>query len=215
MKITWYAHSCFLLTDENGVKILTDPCDPSVGYTLSGIECDAVTVSHSHFDHCYTAAAAGDPVIIREVGEYDVNGVKVTGFPSFHDDAHGAKRGSNIMFLFEMDGIRLLHAGDICALPAEEELNAIGPVDVLLVPVGGKYTLDYSGARELANLLKPSVVIPMHYKTPALNIDIDDCAKFVASAQDCSIHKLNDCEANIYKNTLGEDRVLVLDPKGA
>ena len=212
MKIRWYGHSCFLLTAENGVSILTDPPAPETGYVVSGIECCAVTVSHRHFDHCYIAAAAGEPEIITGLGEHEVSGVKITGFPSFHDNRMGALRGENIMYLFEIDGIRILHAGDVGAQLTIEQISAIGKVDVLLVPIGGKYTLDYLEAREFANALRPSVVIPMHYKTPLCNIDIDDCQNFVSTVRDCRIHKLNDCEANIYTNTLGEDRVLVLDP---
>lgn len=212
MNIKWYGHSCFLLTNESGVRVLTDPPAPETGYIVHDVECDAVTVSHSHFDHCYTEAAVGDPVVIGGLGEYEVKGVKITGFPALHDKEGGKRRGAVVMYLFEMDGIRILHAGDICQLPLTEQIEAIGPVDVLLVPVGGNYTFDYLEAREFANLLKPSVVIPMHFKTPKTDIDIDDCENFVTTVQDCKIHKLNDYEASIYSHTLGEDRVLVLDP---
>lgn len=212
MNIKWYGHSCFLLTSESGVSILTDPPAPETGYNVKGVKCDAVTVSHNHFDHCYLAAAEGEPVVITDEGEHDVNGVHVIGFPSFHDKERGAKRGMNMMYLFEMDGIRILHAGDVGDQLTREEIANIGVVDVLLVPIGGKYTLDSVEAREFANSLKPSVVIPMHYKTSLCSIDIDDCQNFVSTVRDCRIHKLNDCEASIYLNTLGEDRVLVLDP---
>lgn len=212
MNIKWYGHSCFLLTSESGVSILTDPPAPETGYTVSGVRCDAVTVSHSHFDHNYLAAAAGEPEVITDEGEHDVKGIKVTGFPAFHDKAQGALRGKVTMYLFEMDGIRILHAGDVGDQLTREEIAKIGVVDVLLVPIGGKYTLDSLEAREFANSLKPSVVIPMHFKTPLCNIDIEDCQNFVSTVRDCRIHKLNDCEASIYLNTLGEDRVLVLDP---
>lgn len=212
MNIKWYGHSCFLLTSESGVSILTDPPAPDTGYDVHDVECDAVTVSHAHYDHNYVEAAKGDPVVIDGLGAYEVKGVKIIGFPALHDKVGGKQRGAVVMYLFEMDGIRILHAGDIAQLPLTEQIEAIGPVDVLLVPVGGNYTFDYLEAREFANLLKPSVVIPMHFKTTMTDIDIDDCGNFVATVQDCRIHKLNDFEASIYKNTLGEDRVLVLDP---
>ena len=212
MNIKWYGHSCFLLTSESGVRILTDPPAPETGYIVHDVECDAVTVSHGHFDHNFIAAAKGEPLVISDLGEHEVKGVKVIGFPALHDKDGGRRRGAVVMYLFEIDGIRILHAGDIAQLPLTEQIEAIGHVDVLLVPVGGNYTFDYLEAREFANLLKPSVVIPMHFKTPRTDIDIDDCGNFVATVQDCRIHKLNDFEASIYKNTLGEDRVLVLDP---
>lgn len=212
MNIKWYGHSCFLLTSESGVSILTDPPAPEVGYNVRGVECDAVTVSHSHFDHCYLPAAAGEPAVITEAGEHEVKGIKIIGFPSFHDKEQGAKRGGNMMYLYEIDEMRILHAGDVGDQLTREQILEIGKVDVLLVPIGGKYTLDYLEAREFANSLRPSVVIPMHYKTASCTIDIDDCERFVQTVQDCRIHKLNDHEVFIYKYTLGEDRVLVLDP---
>lgn len=213
MNIKWFGQSCFLLTSESGAAVLADPCAPSTGYDVKNVYCDAVTVSHMHFDHSYIKAAAGEPVIITEPGEYEVNGIKIKGFAAFHDEFGGAKRGSNIMFLYEIDGIRILHAGDIGHQLSPELIGGIGPVDVLLVPIGGTYTLDYLGAREFANSLHPSVVIPMHYRTPLCSIsELDDCGNFVSTVQDCRIHKLNDFEASIFTNTLGEDRVLVLDP---
>ena len=134
MKIRWYGHSCFLLTSENGDSVLTDPFAPEVCARLHDIECGAVTVSHGHFDHCYTAAAAGEPVVIDGAGEYDVGGIHVIGFPAFHDKEQGAKRGTVMMYLFEIDGIRLLHAGDVGDQLTKEQLSEIGVVDVLLVP---------------------------------------------------------------------------------
>lgn len=215
MNIKWYGHSCFLLTSEDGTSILTDPPAPETGYRVGGISCCAVTVSHAHFDHNYTEAAEGAPEVISGAGEHKVGSVTVIGFPAFHDKEQGAKRGTVMMYLFEIDGIRILHAGDVGDQLTKEQINEIGVVDVLLVPIGGKYTLDYLEAREFANALRPSVVIPMHFKTPQCLIDIDDCSNFVSTVQDCRIHKLNDCEASVYQNTLGEDRVLVLDPYSA
>lgn len=116
------------------------------------------------------------------------------------------------MFLFEMDGIRVLHAGDIGHMLSADSIAAIGDVDVLLVPVGGKYTLNYTEARQFANQLRPSVVIPMHYRTPKSKIDIDDVNNFISTAKDCRIHRLNDYEATLSRQSLGEDRVIVLDP---
>lgn len=212
MNIKWYGHSCFRLTDSNGVAILTDPCDKNVGYNIYDVECDAVTVSHNHFDHNFVGAAKGSPDIIDSLGAFDVKGVRVIGFASMHDKVGGAERGSNTMYLFEIDNMRVLHAGDIGQLPDEAKVAEIGQVDVLLVPIGGKYTLDYLEARELANILKPSIVIPMHYRAAGSKFEIDDVNNFISTAKDCRIHRLNDCEASISRNSLGEDRVLVLDP---
>lgn len=212
MQIKWYGHSCFLLTDSNGVRILTDPCDEATGYSLHGIETDAVTVSHDHHDHNYTAAAAGNPQIIKSCGEFALKGVKITGIPSFHDKQGGALRGENIMYIFEMDDMRILHCGDLGQLPDEATLARLHDIDILLVPIGGIYTIDDLEARELANLIRPKVVIPMHYKTPQLKFDVMGLAPFIDAAKDCRIHKLNDCEASISRMSLGDDRVIVLTP---
>ena len=212
MNIKWFGHSSFLLTDSEGTAILTDPCCPEVGYKLENIECDAVTVSHQHRDHNYMGCLAGDPIVIDTIGTRMVKSVRVTGYPAFHDRVGGAERGSNILYLFDIDGMRVLHAGDLGHVLSPAQAEEIGKVDVLFVPVGGKYTIDYLSARQVANQLRPSVVIPMHYKTSMCTIDIDDVNNFIDTVQDCKIHMLNDHEANLMPANLGDDRVLVLDP---
>ena len=212
MQIKWYGHSCFLLTDSNGVRILTDPCHPNTGYELPNIEADAVTVSHEHHDHNYISIVTGNTSIIRGIGEYNVNGVSISGVETFHDHRGGLERGKNIMFVYEMDGMRILHCGDLGAIPDQEVLDSLGKIDILLVPIGAIYTIDDLEARELANLIKPSVVIPMHYKTAKLKMDLCPLAPFIDAAKDCRIHYINDCELSVQPVSLGEDRVIVLRP---
>ncbi len=189
---------------------MTDPPALEVGYSIKPREADAVTVSHEHYDHSNIALALGDPLIIRDVGPYTVGDVTITGIPTFHDNVHGAKRGANMMFLIEIDGMRVLHAGDIGDQPNDAAIEALGRVDVLLVPVGGKYTIDYNGARELANTLKPKVVIPMHFKTAATDLDIQSELPFLRAAKDCAIHSIRECEATLNHDSLGIDRVIRL-----
>lgn len=215
MQIKWYGHSSFLLTDSNGVRILTDPCAPDYGFCLPPIEAEAVTVSHNHNDHNYVEIVTGNPTVIRSVGEHNVNGVSIRGFETNHDRSGGTLRGKNIMFVYEMDDMRVLHCGDLGEIPDKELLDSLGRIDILLVPIGAVYTIDDLEARELANLLRPRVVIPMHYKTPNLKIDICPLAPFIDAAKDCRIHKLNDCEASVSRMSLGEDRVIVLRPYDA
>ena len=163
MLIKRFAHSCFLLQSEGGTRILTDPCDPATGYNVGPVEADCVTESHQHHDHNYAAAAKGrDVKVISAPGEYTVGDVKITGIPCWHDEMQGAKRGGNIIFVFEMDGLRLAHMGDIGHLPDEATLKAMGHIDILLIPVGGIYTVDYKQALEIAYAIAPKVVIPMH-----------------------------------------------------
>lgn len=211
MTIKWLGHSCFLFTSESGVRILTDPCNPEIGYDIGSVEADIVTSSHDHFDHNNIAAAGEKAVVITEAGRHQVKGITIEGFPSFHDDACGALRGPNVMFLFEIDGVRLLHAGDLGQLPDEATIKAIGRVDVLLTPVGGNYTIDYQGARDLANILKPKVVIPMHYYTDVVKAELDDVNEFLDHASGCAIHRMRQSEASITPESLGSDRIIVLD----
>ncbi len=211
MDLKWLGHSCFLLTGESGVRILMDPCDPKTGYTVDPVEVDAVTASHGHHDHNYFEAALGEPQRLTEAGTYAVKDARVTGFPCWHDKEQGAKRGRNIMFLVEMDGIRLLHAGDLGHIPGEETLAAIGPVDVLLAPIGGVFTIDGTEARQLKETVNPKVFVPMHYKTEQLSFDLGELSPFLDCLSGCSIHRLRQSEATLMPDSLGVDRVLVLE----
>lgn len=212
MQIKWYGHSCFLLTDNNGTSILTDPCNPSYGYKLPQIAVDVVTVSHNHGDHNYVKLAVEGAKIINTPEEFEVDGVKIQGFETNHDKSYGAIRGKNIMFVYEMDDMRILHCGDLGDIPDEDLIKALGRIDILLVPIGGIYTIDDLEARELANILKPGVVIPMHYKTPKLKFELCSLGPFIDAAKNCHIYKMSECEASITKASLGEDRVIVLRP---
>ncbi len=213
MIIKWYGHSSFLLTAQSGLKIFIDPCGPDTGYRLHDIEADIVTVSHQHDDHNYVAAIRGTPIVLQEAGVFEKDGVRITGIPSFHDEVGGKKRGSNLIFLFEMDGLRIAHLGDLGALPSEEAFAALGKLDVLLTPVGGTYTIDPPAACEIANRTCTRVLIPMHFQTPKLTLSkpLLGIEPLLSIARNCKIHKLNQSEASITHETLGEDRVLVLD----
>ncbi len=213
MQITWYGHSCFLLSAESGVSILTDPCDPETGYALHDIRCDAVTVSHDHHDHNCLAATLGSPEVIRTLGEHTVGDVRLSGFKTFHDDARGAKRGGNIVFLYEIDGLRLVHLGDLGHMLDEDTLSALGRVDVLLSPIGGKYTIDSNLALRITEALQPRVFIPMHYKTPALRLDIDGIEALLAENENWKVHRLNSDTCTLTRDTLGAKRLLLLDYK--
>lgn len=212
MEIKWYGHSCFLMTDGNGVRILTDPYGSHIGYELPQISADAVTISHEHSDHNNISPVISNTVIIRSPGEYEVKGVKIIGIETDHDRCGGALRGKNVMFIYELDGMRVLHCGDLGIIPPEETIEKIGHIDVMMVPIGAIYTIDDLEAREFANIIKPKVVIPMHYKTAKLKMELCGLAPFVDAAKDCRIHNMNDWECTIQPISLGEDRVIVLRP---
>lgn len=165
MLIRHHGHSEFLLETAQGFRILTDPFDGHVGYPMRTVDCDAVTVSHGHGDHSYVQKAPAAQVIADHAGRITLApGITATGIPSFHDDAQGAKRGPNLIFLIEADGLRVAHLGDLGAW--DEALAAqLENIDIALVPVGGFYTMDAATAAALVERIRPRMVIPMHYRT--------------------------------------------------
>jgi L-ascorbate metabolism protein UlaG (beta-lactamase superfamily) len=165
MLIIYHGHSEFLLETEGGLRILTDPFDPKVPYPYRETSADIVTVSHEHFDHNHTEKVKGSPTVVRGVASFcPAPGVTVTGYPSFHDDKQGALRGPNTIFVIETEGLRVAHLGDLGAFPDKEVINALRGADVLMIPIGGTYTLDAERGAAFTRLIKPRVTIPMHYK---------------------------------------------------
>ena len=213
MQITWYGHSCFLLTSESGYSILTDPCDPETGYELHDLVCNAVTISHEHHDHNCLAIVAGKPEVFRTPGEFRAGEIPVTAFTNYHDNEKGAHRGENIVFLYEIDGLKVLHLGDLGHMLSYETIKTIGDVDVLLAPIGGVYTINAKAATELADRLNAKVLIPMHYKTPALHFDIEGLEPLLAANANRRVHHLNANTATLSHDTLGDRRLLILDYK--
>ncbi len=166
MLIRYLGHSEFLLTDEHGAKVVTDPYDDHVGYPVQPVACGAVTVSHGHSDHAYTAALKGSPIVLDKKGSYSpLPDVFVTMIPCWHDEVSGAKRGPNLISVIEMDGVRVCHLGDLGHPLTDDLIRQIGRVDVLLVPVGGFFTIDSSTALTVVKALSPRITIPMHYRT--------------------------------------------------
>lgn len=168
MKIRWFGHACFGLTAEDGTKILTDPFDESVGYLQPRMEAAVVTISHGHFDHAHTASLYGAPRIIREMGEYEAGAVRIRAIRTHHDACGGRQRGENLMFHLSESDLSLLHAGDLGHVLTPEQILACGRVDVLMLPVGGTYTIDAREAWRVVEQLGPRLVLPMHYRTDAL-----------------------------------------------
>ncbi len=184
MKIKWLGHSCFLLSSSSGVRVLTDPFNEKVGYKLPAVEADIVTTSHGHGDHNYPEIAKGSFTIISNPGRFNERGIEITGIPTFHDDVQGAKRGNNIVYKFNIDGINVCHCGDLGHLLSGQQAQEIGKVDILMVPVGGFYTVDHLGAAEVIKLLQPKIILPMHYKTKLTKSTIESVDEFLTTMGD-------------------------------
>ncbi len=165
MLIRYHGHAQFLLETSEGLRILTDPFPQEVPWPYFEVQADVVTSSHDHFDHCHFDKVPGEPAIVSDLEPRQVApGVLITGYPSFHDDQQGALRGPNIIYVIQAEGLRIAHLGDLGAVPEDSVLKALEGVDVMLIPVGGTYTLDAKEAAQLVRRLKPRVTIPMHFK---------------------------------------------------
>ncbi|MCM1545944.1 MAG: MBL fold metallo-hydrolase [Clostridiales bacterium] len=184
MKIKYLGHSSFLLTESTGTAIVTDPYDGAIGYEMPKVSADAVTVSHGHYDHNNVKAVGGNPVILSHEQGYELPGVVINSVKSCHDGMGGSLRGENVIFKFRMDGLDVCHLGDLGEECSAELIEAILPVNVLLIPVGGNYTIDAKTAKEYVDRIMPDVVIPMHYRTKGCLIDIDKVDEFVSLMED-------------------------------
>lgn len=172
MEIVWLGHSCFRLRGREAT-VVSDPCPPSTGYAIGKPTADIVTLSHRHDEHAYLKAVAGNPVVLDGPGEYEIHGAFITGIGTYHDSDRGSERGPSIVFVVEMEDIKICHLGDLGHTPTAEQAEQITGADVLLVPVGGKSTIDGAKAAEIVSLLEARLVIPMHYKTAASKADLD------------------------------------------
>ena len=165
MRIQYLGHSAFLLKDKE-TRICMDPFNPTaVGLKFPKIEAEIVTVSHGHEDHNYVQGVGPSPVVFDFPGEYECRGIKVFGYQSFHDDKNGEARGENVVFSVILNDIKVTHLGDLGSVPSGELLAEIEDTDILLLPVGGVYTINPAQAVETMRLLNPKVTIPMHFKT--------------------------------------------------
>ena len=202
MKVTWLGHASFLLTSDRGIRVVTDPYAPAETLSYGEIEetADVVTVSHEHGDHNNVSAVKGNPEVVRGAGISLVRGIEFTGVGTFHDADRGAARGPNTVFCFALDGIRICHLGDLGHALSEQEVSDIGATDLLLVPVGGHFTIDASVATEACAALNPRVVIPMHYRTEKCNYPIGDVEPFLHGR--ANVRRLGDSEVELKKALL-------------
>lgn len=185
MEIKWLGHSSFMIKSSSGKIIITDPFDDSIGYETYKGNADIVTVSHHHFDHDNIKDIQGNPTILDKVGTYKIEDIIIKGFSSFHDKVKGEKRGENIIFVINIEGYVICHLGDLGHELPDETIDLIGPVDILLIPVGGNFTINGKEAATIAKSINSHIVIPMHYKTPALSFPLQGVESFIMHMKSC------------------------------
>lgn len=216
MEITYLGHSSFRLKGKNAT-VVTDPYESSmVGLKFPKITADIVTISHAHKDHSQSDSVKETKMVISEPGEYEVMGVSIIGFKTFHDDKKGEERGGNTIYLYEIDDLRLAHLGDLGHKLPEDIIEDLGTLDILMLPVGGVYTIDAKVASEIVRSIEPAVVIPMHYKQTGMNMEtfgkiseVEDFLKEVG----LPVEETDKFSLKKGETLEGESKVVVLKPK--
>jgi L-ascorbate metabolism protein UlaG (beta-lactamase superfamily) len=219
MDITYYNHSCFKIKGKAGT-VVTDPYDAETGPTLPSISADIVTSSHDHHDHNAVEKVAGTarrakPFVISYPGEYEVGGISVFGYPSFHDEKEGAERGNNTIYVIFIDELRVCHLGDLGHELTSEQLDQIGTVDILLCPVGGKYTIDGKTATKVIQQLEPAIIIPMHYRTDKHGKGFDEVNTLADFLKEYGVSPAPQTKLSIEKSRLPEEetQLVILEPE--
>ncbi len=214
MKIKYYAHACFGVEGSDGLRVIIDPYEPgsfdgAIQYAAVEDEAAVVLVSHDHADHNYTKSVKGTPEILKGAGQ--AAGIDFKAIEVFHDEAQGSDRGEVVIFSWEQDGIKICHLGDLGHTLSEEQLGQIAGSDVLLIPVGGLYTIDAEVAGGIVKMLKPKLVIPMHFKTPKCGFPIASVEDFLKGK--ANVKKVGSSELEISKDNLpSEQEIVVLEP---
>ena len=213
VSVKWLGHACFEI--KSRITIVTDPHDgEGIGLKPPQSEADLVLISHEHHDHkdgASLVAKQNAEVLISYVGEKTVREIHVKGIKTYHDPTSGSQRGGNSAYVFEVEGISFCHLGDLGEILTEKQLNDIGHVDVLIIPVGGTYTLDADEATEVASKISPRIIIPMHYKIAGLSLPIAGVDGFLKGKK--NIKRIDSNAFTVAKNILPkETEIIVLSP---
>ncbi len=215
MIITYNGHSSFKLKGKAGT-VVTDPFHSYIGIEMPKVSADLVTISHDHKDHNYVDAVSATarrdrPFVIDSPGEYEVAGISVFGVQTYHDDQQGAERGTNIIYTILLDDLRVCHLGDLGHELTPEQIDEIGDVDILLCPVGGVYTIGPKAAINVIKTLEPSMVIPMHYQTSALDENtFGELATLEEFLKEYGVEVEPDDKLNIDRSNLPEETEVVV-----
>jgi len=212
MDVTWLGQSCFRLRGKNAA-VITDPYPPTIGLRLPRQEAAVLTISHEHENHAYTQAVRDGAYEIKGPGEYEVAGVSVLDFATFHDTEKGAKRGRNTVYLIEIDDVRVCHLGDLGHALDDEDAEKVSSVDVLLVPVGGRTAINAVEAAEVVRQLEPRFVVPMHYAVPGLKVELDSVDRFLKEMAVPASEAQPKLSVQSTASSEWETKVVVLEPK--
>lgn len=196
VKLRWFGHACFRISGD--LTVVIDPFhEKDVGYPTPRTHADVVLITHDHFDHNRVDVIEGGFETIRAPGVYEVKGVTFRGIPSYHDSSHGRVRGGNTIYVFEMNGIKFCHLGDLGERLSNEKIKEIGDVDVLMIPVGGHFTIGPEEASEMVEKISPRITVPMHYKTPVIDFPIRPVDDFLRGKENVRRFSENEVEIRL------------------
>lgn len=216
MQIIWYGQSCFqIITNQgkNGQRVIvTDPFDETLGLRVPKLEADILLITHNHPDHNNVKAVGGSPFLISGPGEYEIKGIYIQGIPAFHDKAKGKSRGKNTCYTIEAEEMKLCHLGDLGQSElTEEQIEALGEIDILMIPVGGIYTIDGEDASKIISQIEPKIVVPMHYSLPKLKLKLEGIEKFLKVMGKKEVEPLNKLSMKEKELPQEETEIVVLE----
>lgn len=213
MKVKWLGHASFLITSDNGTRIINDPYKSGGDLRYGEVKgpADIVTISHEHRDHNYTVTVAGHPEVLRGAKSFEVKGITFVGVATAHDEKQGKERGPNTIFCFEVDGVRLCHLGDLGHKLTDREVSQIGKVDVLMIPVGGLWAIDAKVATEVGRQLKAKVIIPMHFRNARCDFPVATVDDFLTGKKNVIMADSSEIEFKAGKLPV-ETQIIVLKP---
>lgn len=209
MDIFWHGQACFKIKAKNAT-ILIDPFDAAATKLKAPKDylCDVALKTHNHADHNYFAELSGDTVLVEGPGEYEVKGVSVIGVPSYHDKTEGSERGKNTLYHLQVDGLNIVHLGDLGHVLTEDQIASLGVTDILMIPVGGHYTIDSKEAAQVISQLEPRVIIPMHYAIDGHNPELAELGVFLKEMGAESVEPI--AKFSITKDKLPEEPQVVV-----
>lgn len=218
MTITWQGQSCFQITanqtKSSQTDIVIDPFDKETGLKLPKMEADILLATHDHHDHNNIKEVSGNYFLIQGPGEYEIKNIFIQGIPSFHDDSQGKERGMNTIYTIEAEEIKICHLGDLGQKElSNDQVEAIGEIDILMIPVGGNYTISSKEAVKIMSQIEPKITIPMHYQIPKLNIKLEGLDSFLKTMGIKKVEPLQ--KLSIKKKDISEDeaKIIILEPR--